>query len=76
MTPNEEEIINWEGRLIIQIKRVADVNAKLMKQLVHGHIDSELVGSYMDLRNIATQLESITKYGRTLNSSFPARTPE
>ncbi len=67
MSDIDKKIYAWEGRLIIQIARVANVNAKLMKQLVHGRTDSEIVSSYMDLRNIANQIESIAEEGRRLD---------
>ncbi len=61
MTPEQQEaaVMRWEGGLIIQTARVADVQAKLMKQLVRGRMESELRGAYMDLRNIANAIEKL-----------------
>ena len=70
----EQAVIRWEGGLIIQIHRLAQVNAKLMNQLVRGRMDSEIVGSYGDLRNIANQLERLAKEGRDLENIHPKQT--
>lgn len=61
MTPEERAIYRWEGGLIIQIDRLADVQKRLTKQLVVGRLPSEVAGAYMDLRNIANQIERLTK---------------
>lgn len=57
----QELVIMVENRLIIQIHRLACVQQKLTKALVHGWIGSEVVGAYMDMRNIATQIELLAK---------------
>ena len=53
------DILRWEGKVIIQIDRLAHVLAKMTKQLHHGRVSSEIAGAYMDLRNIANEIEKI-----------------
>lgn len=57
----ERDTIIWEGKLIRQLARLHEVQGKLIKQLVHGITDSEVAGAYMDLRNIANQVELLHK---------------
>ncbi len=54
-------VLVWESRLIIQLYRLAGVQHKLTKQLVNGRSISEITGAHMDLRNIAAQIEALTK---------------
>jgi hypothetical protein len=67
----EAAVYAWEGGLIIQVHRLAQVNAKLMNQLVRGRMDSEIVGAYADLRNIANRLERLAEEGRKLETTTP-----
>lgn len=64
----EQAVYAWEGGIIIQAKRLADVQAKLMNQLVRGRMDSDVVACYADLRNIANQLERLAEEGRKLEA--------
>ena len=48
-----------ENLLIIQIHRLATVQAKLTKSLALGWSFSEIKGAYMDLHNIANEIETI-----------------
>ena len=64
----EAAIYAWEGGVIIQAHRLAQIQAKLMNQLVRGRMDAEIVACYADLRNIANQLERLAEEGRNLES--------
>ena len=55
----EQIVIEAENRLIIQAHHLSCVQQKLMKQLVRGWCFSEVVGAYMDLRNIADAIEAL-----------------
>jgi hypothetical protein len=56
---DDPQVLRWEGGLIIQVDRLANVLAKLTKQLHRGRTASEIAGAYMDLRNIANHIEKL-----------------
>lgn len=56
-----QRILMWEGRVIIQLHRLAGVNLKLTKQLANGAVDSELKAVSLDLHNIANCIEKLRK---------------
>lgn len=64
----EAAVYAWEGGVIIQAHRVAQVQTKLLNQLLRGRMDSDIVACYMDLRNIANQLERLAEEGRKLET--------
>ena len=55
----QKRVLIWEGTLIVQLHRLTGVVHTLTKQLTYGAINSEITGAYMDLRNIANQIEQI-----------------